>query len=128
MPEFKKTRRGKRDFLLPPDGSEIFRDYYKPPQPDAAPFYTWYMRCPRHGKLCQRRREVRPASTQLFGEFECIAYLECCKRSCGAPDRAATHSHRAKDDEVTAWMAANGERCKAENKEVLELCVLAMYV
>ena len=66
-----------------------------------------------------RRREVRANSTKLFGEFQCIADLECWKAFAGDPDDAVHHAHKPSEAEVRAWHAANGATYLEKNGHIL---------
>jgi len=116
--ERRGPRRGPREFLVLDDGSSAYRDYYEP-KDGKTPFFTWYLRCNRHGTECQRRREVREKSTKTYGELECIAYLRVWLDHHGTPDTIDTHSHRANDAEVEAWMHTHAEDFMRRNGATL---------
>ena len=122
----KKThaRRG-RDWQTLADGSEIFRDWYDPGD-GKEPFNTWYLRCPRHGRLCYRRREVRPKASAKHGELECVAYLECWKCSTGVPDVRETHAYKPTPKDVDDWMAEHSAAYLAVNGHALAVCGLRL--
>ena len=58
-------------------------------------------------------------STSVFGELECIVYLECWKDFVGDPDDAEHHVHKPSEAEVRAWHAANGAAYLEKNGAIL---------